>query len=589
MPSKPAARPRLPTAREAGRVADRAPPGERLGALRGAVGNRAIGRLLAGGPPPVGRADAPEERRADRVAERALAGRPAPARAARSRAATRPGLGGGRPLPRAVRRQLAPHVDVDLGRVRLHTGPDVDRAAGALRAEGFSYGPDVFLRRDRADLGTRRGLGVLSHEVAHVDAGRGAPPVLRRKAGLPTAKEAKAATSGSGMGSMFKGEWGTFRGLLTAFRAADDDDKAKQAEVLLKLHTSARAIIDGWRFGDTIKRYVKDQVPKIKLLYWEAAQKETTYDAMHRDAAEHDTRHRAAAGRKIEKKMSRVTSALKQSRAQEINAEREARGEDPVRWWDVELEDAPEAPSVERLVSRLKDAKITVNFPPAALQWSVAEPDMKQFWQLRNDEKAGERKGKDYAKSRQSAEGYLGYAPLMGKDGTVDESLRAHRPIYAGINVFDDPRGAAPGYGRWHFQLKDSIRSRTTFTSGDSLDKIRFALIDGARAHYAGAGDHLAALLVKNDTLLQALVMEEAGTASLGGRSLEFYKGELAASDYIEALVHGGISMSDVEYLVVDVAPPGDAEVLADGDERAPIKAWLARYKDIGAKVKQAT
>jgi hypothetical protein len=52
--------------------------------------------------------------------------------------------------------------------VRVHTGPDVDRAADALEARAFTVGTDVAIRRSEYRPGTRQGRRLLAHEVAHV-------------------------------------------------------------------------------------------------------------------------------------------------------------------------------------------------------------------------------------------------------------------------------------------------------------------------------------------------------------------------------------------------------------------------------------
>lgn len=584
---------RLPTGREAQRRATAADPAGRLSDLGGGIGNRALGHMLAGGRPTVGRADAAEERRADRVADAAVSdtSRPRRARTADRRpAGLSPGLGGGRQLPGWVRRKLGRHYDYDLRQVRLHTGPDVDRAATALGAQGFSYGRDVFLRGDRADPSTRSGLSVLSHELAHVGAARGGRAVLRRKTGLPTGAEAKTSTGkSSGAKGWFKGDWGAFRKLLDAYRATADDDTETQATLLLDLHAKARAIIDDkWRWSDAVKTYVKDRVPEIKLLYWEVAQKASTFDAIHTDAARLAPGHERLLDGQIRKGVGYIERAMKKAR----HAELAASGTAPKFARDVELEERPEAPTARRLIDRVKQAKVTVNFPPAALKWFIAESDFKQFWERRTDEdtSGGPRTGKIYAGQREQAEETMGYGSMMDDSGTVEDSQRAHRPIYAAINVFDNPRGAAPPYGRWHFELKDAVKARSTYSSGDSIDRLLYNAQGDARKRYYGAGDHLAPLLLQNESLFRALLMDEVGYDTFDdGRStsIDAYKRGVV-ENYPEVQVHGGLSMNDVQCLVVDVPVPTSKDGLAEDSEAHQIWAWKERYKDIGATVRQA-
>jgi hypothetical protein len=75
-----------------------------------------------------------------------------------------PATGGGRPMPPAVRSRIEPHLGASLDTVRVHTGPDVDRAAAALQARAFTHRDQIFLgRRESPD-----DIGLMAHEAAHV-------------------------------------------------------------------------------------------------------------------------------------------------------------------------------------------------------------------------------------------------------------------------------------------------------------------------------------------------------------------------------------------------------------------------------------
>lgn len=84
----------------------------------------------------------------------------------------------GAPLPAAVRADLQPHLDVDLGAVRLHLGGDAALASQALGADAFTSGSHIAAPA----MPSRE---VLTHELAHVAAqARGTVPASDAGAGL---------------------------------------------------------------------------------------------------------------------------------------------------------------------------------------------------------------------------------------------------------------------------------------------------------------------------------------------------------------------------------------------------------------------
>ncbi len=74
---------------------------------------------------------------------------------------------GGVQLPRRERKQLERALGVELGGVRLHTGPDSDQAAGALGARAFAVGQAIHFAAGQFDPSTEAGRRLLAHEVAH--------------------------------------------------------------------------------------------------------------------------------------------------------------------------------------------------------------------------------------------------------------------------------------------------------------------------------------------------------------------------------------------------------------------------------------
>ncbi len=76
--------------------------------------------------------------------------------------------GSGRPLDTAARTQAETAFGADLGSVRVHTGARADTLSRALDATAFTTGSDVFFRSGAYDPGSRSGMQLLGHELAHV-------------------------------------------------------------------------------------------------------------------------------------------------------------------------------------------------------------------------------------------------------------------------------------------------------------------------------------------------------------------------------------------------------------------------------------
>ena len=57
---------------------------------------------------------------------------------------------GGTPIPAAVRSRVEPHVGVDLGGVRVLTGPRASAAAASIGARAFTAGSTIFLGRGQS-------------------------------------------------------------------------------------------------------------------------------------------------------------------------------------------------------------------------------------------------------------------------------------------------------------------------------------------------------------------------------------------------------------------------------------------------------
>ncbi|WP_205752194.1 DUF3626 domain-containing protein [Cryptosporangium phraense] len=106
--------------------------------------------------------------------------------------------------------------------------------------------------------------------------------------------------------------------------------------------------------------------------------------------------------------------------------------------------------------------------------------------------------------------------------GAYDDAPPSHRPLYGALNVRRYPVGGAVRFGSAHLRLRPAVLARTTFCYPDSvLEPTDF-----------GTAEHL-----------PLVALAEADGAD----------GADVLDDYIEAHVHGGLSLSDdVEAVVLD-------------------------------------
>jgi len=86
-------------------------------------------------------------------------------------------LTSGVPLEPTLRTRLEPWLGFALGGVRLHTDSAAAALAWQLRAHAFTVGSHVFFAAGRFQPQTRRGLGLLVHELTHVRQQPGGVPL----------------------------------------------------------------------------------------------------------------------------------------------------------------------------------------------------------------------------------------------------------------------------------------------------------------------------------------------------------------------------------------------------------------------------
>ncbi|HWJ86429.1 MAG TPA: DUF4157 domain-containing protein, partial [Cellulomonas sp.] len=76
--------------------------------------------------------------------------------------------GAGAPLPGAVRGRMESAFGTSLGHVRVHDGPEAAALSGAISADAFTTGSDIFFGAGRFAPQSPDGERMLAHEIAHV-------------------------------------------------------------------------------------------------------------------------------------------------------------------------------------------------------------------------------------------------------------------------------------------------------------------------------------------------------------------------------------------------------------------------------------
>lgn len=86
----------------------------------------------------------------------------------------------GQPLPPDVRAMFEPRFGIDLGGVRLHTGPAAAASARAVGALAYTYGPHLVFGEGQYRPESLAGQHLLAHELTHVLQQSSADPSLQR-------------------------------------------------------------------------------------------------------------------------------------------------------------------------------------------------------------------------------------------------------------------------------------------------------------------------------------------------------------------------------------------------------------------------
>lgn len=209
-------------------------------------------------------------------------------------------------------------------------------------------------------------------------------------------------------------------------------------------------------------------------------------------------------------------------------------------------ESARLATSADALVAGLRSRRLTVNFHPDRLledRTTVAQGLLTRGRYLPQSQTGISSGGRFDVAGGQRIKWEQDLFGDAYEFGTA-----VHRPIYGALDITGDPFGGSPRFGSSYLVLHDTCADRTTFCVGDSHVGPRYvgttaaphALLAGL-LEQALEGDALDRGLDR-PALVEALCGREQATAPC--RELD---------GYVEAQVHGGISLrDDVVSIVVD-------------------------------------
>lgn len=367
---------------------------------------------------------------------------------------------------------------------------------------------------------------------------------------LPSKSDVETQIGKAGFYVLNPTAWAKFLNSLDEFNAAEKKgDKDKQLKAVIKLQTYTNEWIESDKRDtsnkkkqakDAQKREFLNQLrPNLKILYYELSTKSKTVDVVNQNAADNADENIQLIKEKL----------LKEG-----------------------IDNSNE--TIKAMLARLKSAALTYNFDPNTLNFLLASPDFKTIWQLSYKDKdpsgtipSEYDKMKGFEK-REAAERWLGYDPFT-------EDQRDNRPAYVGVNVLNNPKGAAPSYGRFFFEFKEGVKSRTTYTPYDTFEMISNTSLKDIPEKTTGSSENMEAILAYNDGVLKVLgnlvndiQMSEKQIAAAMGR-------------YMEGQVHGALSVDDIDTLVVNYPQDPLLRQEVDKQDAALVEKFLLKYPSV--------
>lgn len=367
---------------------------------------------------------------------------------------------------------------------------------------------------------------------------------------LPSKSTVESTVGKSGFYVFTKTSWANFLENLDKYNnAVKKKDKDKQLTTVIALQTytnkwltseSRDTTNEKKKKADQKKRdFLNKLKPDLQILYYELKNKSKTVDVVKENAAEN-----------ADENIQLIKEKLLQKNIQTSNEK------------------------IKSMLSTLMSAKLTYNFNPDVLGFLMASPEFKTIWQLKYASKSpGGTIPSEYDKmtgseKREAAERWLGYDPFS-------EDQRDNRPAYVGVNVLNNPKGAAPGYGRFFFEFKDSIKDRTTYTPYDTFEMISNSNLKDIPEKTTSSNDNMEAILAYNDGVLEVLANME--------NDIDMTEKEIqkAMARYMEGQVHGGLTVDDVDTLVVNYSRNPDEIDEFDQPNAELAKKFIEKYPHV--------
>jgi Protein of unknown function (DUF3626) len=341
---------------------------------------------------------------------------------------------------------------------------------------------------------------------------------VQRATGLPTEQEAITDGGKAGFKFIGKSAFGKILKALKDFEGISDTNKTAVAAKCVEIQGYIREWLNSGdrakvKTGDEKKRIFLGKLrTSVKVRYFEAKLKAKTVDPAKQNAADSADTNREV----IKEKLLR----------DELDASNK---------------------TINQMLGMLMAAKLTTNLAPDKVEMLTKAPDFQNIWMHSYADKSpGGKLGAvdtlGASNQREDAERYLGYDPFT-------EEQRENRPAYCGVNVFNNPKGAAPTYGRFFLVFDDKIKERATFTARDTFAMRKDPdLKNLPSTQTIASADNMEAILAFNGGVLRVLSAMVAGRKALEEDIRRAY------IIYIEAQIHGGLSMYDVQEIVVQFA-----------------------------------
>jgi len=131
--------------------------------------------------------------------------------------------------------------------------------------------------------------------------------------------------------------------------------------------------------------------------------------------------------------------------------------------------------------------------------------------------------------------------------GAYDDAPGVERPVYGGLDVWHHPDGASPRFGSCAFVWDTAVMERATFSWQDSVTDPEHM---GTHDAFEDVASQLLESLAGGSALGMELELEDA-VGAIDSGVLPPSRGR-ALDDYIEAQVHGALTLQMVEALIID-------------------------------------